>query len=169
MNACCMRSIALVVALVSFSRAVSAQYAGLDVGVRARVQTLSHPTWSYGRVISYDTTGILLEPCVACEGKHIPHAHILRLQASAGRTGRSHGLEGFLVGAIAGGVVGHAIVQRTGGWPGHNEMGSCVRSCAATVGGVSGALVGGFVGFTTGAFLRRETWDPVYVYDSRLH
>ena len=158
------RAIVVVAALFSFSSITSAQYAGLTVGVRARVRTVGHPTWSYGRVVSYDTSGILLDPCVACEGEHIPRGHILKLQVGAEGKGRSYGLEGFLIGAITGAVVGHAIVQRTGGWPGHNDMFSCVRSCAATAAGVGGALLGGLAGLTTGAFFRRERWDSVYLY-----
>ena len=159
------RAVVVVGAVVSFSSTMSAQYAGLNVGVRARVQTAAHPTWSYGRVISYDTSGIVLDPCVACEGERIPRARIIRLQASAGSTGRSYGLEGFLIGAVAGAIVGHAIVQRTGGWPGHNDMFGCVRSCAATTAGIGGGLLGGLIGVTTGAFFRHEKWDSVYLYN----
>ena len=155
------RAVKTFVLLCSVAGVATAQDATLEAGGRARVQTLLRPKWSYGRVISVDTGGVLLAPCTACEGSEIPRTHILKLQASAGRTGRSYALEGAIAGVIIGAVWGHAVVQRTGGWQSHNEMGSCVRSCAATAAGLLGGLLGAVAGTTVGAFVRRERWEPV--------
>lgn len=155
------RSIVLAFVLGCAAHAARGQYIGLGVGARARVQTQAHPKWSYGHVVSWDSTGVLLDPCTACEGRNIPRAEIVRLEHSAGHAGRSYALEGLLVGGILGAVISVASAKRHGGYPSHNEMFGCVRSCAANVAAATGGLIGGVIGATAGAFFRREKWERV--------
>jgi hypothetical protein len=93
-------------------------------------------------VISVDSGGLLLAPCASCEGSEIPKAHIVRLQVSAGHTGRTYALEGAIAGTIVGVVLGHANGERhRHPDPGGNDLG-CTNSCAVT----AGELVGGILG-----------------------
>jgi hypothetical protein len=155
-----LRSMIIMLIVCCFARTARGQY-GLVVGVRARVQTTVHRDWSYGHVVSWDRSGVLLDPCGACEGRNIPLDHILRLQVSEGRTGRSYALEGAIAGAIGGAVLGHLVEQRRGGAHGTNDMFTCARSCARTLDEVLGGFFGVLAGTTAGAFVRREGWSTV--------
>jgi len=70
------RALTIGVVLCAMARAATAQDATLQVGGRARVRTMLLNKWSYGRVISVDSGGVLLDPCAACEGSEIPGATI---------------------------------------------------------------------------------------------
>src|SRR4029077_5481539 len=96
--------LAILVLLGLTAKVATAQDATLEVGGRARVRTVLLPKWSYGRVISVDSGGVLLDPCAVCEGSEIPRTHILMLQASGGHTGRPYALEGAIAGAVLGAV-----------------------------------------------------------------
>ena len=148
--------------LCCVSSVARSQDATLAVGARARVQTASHPKWSYGRVVSYDTSRLLLDPCTACEGSSIPRADIRRLQVSAGRTGRSYALEGAVVGIITGVVLMHAVAQRSREPSGLAAEGPCGNTlCAIYQAEIAGGLFGGLLGTAAGAFVRRERWETI--------
>ena len=156
------REILPLVLVCVIARATGAQVM-LEVGGRARVQTRSHPSWTYGRVVSVDSGGVLLEPCPICEGSEVPRTHILTLQASAGPTGRTYAREGAVVGAVIGAVWGHAEVQRHGGFTiGGLHLSSCRRGCSATAGEVLGGLGVALAGLTVGAFFHHEGWETVH-------
>ena len=138
------------------------QAATLSVGARARVQTTSHPKWLYGSVVSYDASTVLLDPCTACEGSNIPRANILRLQVSAGRTGRSYALEGAIVGVVTGVMLMHAVAQHSRQESGLAAEGPCGNPlCAIYQAEIAGGLFGGLLGTAAGAFMRRERWETI--------
>ena len=157
------RALTIGVVLCAMARAATAQEATLQVGGRARVRTMLLSKWSYGRVISVDSGGVLLDPCVACEGSEIPRTHIQMLQASAGHTGRSYALEGAIIGATIGAYLAYRDVQRRGGRVGlgNQDMFACARSCATTASKLYGGFLGAVAGTTIGAFFRRERWESV--------
>ena len=144
------------------SSAARSQEARLAVSVRARVQTTAHLKWSYGRVVSYDTASLLLDPCAACEGADIPRAHILRLQVSAGRTGRSYALEGAIVGVVTGVALMRSVAQHDPAKSGLASEAPCGgRRCALYQAEIAGGIFGALLGATAGAFIRQERWDSV--------
>ena len=153
---------AALILLCIVSSAARSQDATLAVGVRARVQTTSHSKWSYGRVVSYDMSRLLLDPCAACEGNDIPRAHILRLQVSAGPTGRSYALEGAILGIVTGVVLMRAVEQHSSEKSGLAAEGPCgSQLCSLYQAEIAGGLFGGLLGTAAGAFIRRERWDSV--------
>ena len=163
------RALTIGIMLCAMARAGTAQDATLQVGGRARVRTMLLHKWSYGRVISIDSGGVLLDPCAACEGSEIPRVHIQMVQASAGHTGRSYALEGAIIGATIGAYLAYRDVQRRGGTVGlgKSDIFGCGHGCAATASKLYGGFLGAVAGTTVGAFFRRERWEPVNPWPGR--